>query len=75
MNNSKTVTAAATPRPHSHYNSHRTYGGEIYPSDFDTENSGGPRGRAGSFIASRIASDSRFDEQCLRNDETRQRKK
>ena len=50
-----------------------TYGGEIYPSDFDTESNGTPFRRQGSFIASRIVCDTRFDEQCLRNAETLQR--
>lgn len=39
---------------------HTTFGGVLYPSDFDTTN---PRGN----IAERIARDIRFDEQCKRN--------
>lgn len=39
---------------------HKTFGGVLYPSDFDTTN---PRGN----IAERIARDKRFDEQCKKN--------
>ena len=40
---------------------HRTFGGIIYPSDFDTE-----YGSPGN-IAERIESDRKFDNQCLKN--------
>lgn len=43
---------------------HTTFGGVLYPSDFDTTN---PRGN----IAERIARDQRFDEQCKKNLSTR----
>lgn len=39
---------------------HSTFGGIIYPSDFDTNYSSG-------IIAQRIISDKNFDEQCRRN--------
>lgn len=39
---------------------HSTFGGIIYPSDFDTNYSSGT-------IAQRIVSDKNFDEQCRRN--------
>lgn len=39
---------------------HTTFGGVLYPSDFDTTS---PRGN----IAERIARDKRFDEQCKQN--------
>lgn len=73
MKETNKITTAPAPHTHTIYDYHRTYGGEIYPSDFDTESNGSSHCRTGSFIASRITCDSRFDEQCLRNDETRQR--
>lgn len=48
---------------------HTTYGGEIYPSDFNTYYSGNSKN--GSSIAARIISDWRFDESCKKNDKTR----
>lgn len=39
---------------------HTQFGGIIYPSDFDTSYSNGN-------IASRIANDKKFDEQCRKN--------
>ena len=40
--------------------SHTTFGGTIYPSDFNTTQSSGT-------IAERIFSDRKFDEQCKKN--------
>lgn len=57
--------------PVRYHHTHQTYGGEIYPSDFDTESSSNPRRRESSVMASRILRDARFDEQCRRNDEIR----
>ena len=42
---------------------HTTFGGIIYPSDFNTESRGKPRVN-GSLTANRIAQDFRFDEEC-----------
>lgn len=39
---------------------HTTFGGFIYPSDFDTNHTSGT-------IAKRIESDKRFDKQCRKN--------
>lgn len=47
---------------------HNTYGGKIYLSDFDTYNCRG-------YASSRIFSDWKFDEQCKKNYESRNRKK
>lgn len=51
---------------------HTTFGGLIYASDFETDR----RGRnqtAGSTIAQRILFDWNFDEQCRKNEESRER--
>lgn len=53
--------------------SHRYFGGVIYESDFSTEYPGYDCPN-GSYIASRIFSDHRFDERCKRNDEKRNQK-
>ncbi|MDE7016026.1 MAG: hypothetical protein K2P65_00425 [Lachnospiraceae bacterium] len=45
---------------------HTTFGGKIYLSDFNTDYRGKPKA-GGSAIASRIAQDAKFDEQCRRN--------
>ncbi|MBD5468045.1 MAG: hypothetical protein HDR21_07840 [Lachnospiraceae bacterium] len=50
---------------------HSTFGGIIYPADFNTDH----RKRHpiyGSSIANRIIQDLKFDEQCRRNIESRQ---
>ena len=46
---------------------HNTYGGRIYLSDFDTDHCQG-------YMAARIFSDWKFDEQCRKNIELRSRK-
>lgn len=48
---------------------HNTYGGLIFPSDYCTDYKG-----IGN-IASRIASDLRFDQQCKKNAENRDRER
>lgn len=48
-------------------NSHKTFGGYLYLSDFCTDYDGGRN------IANRIASDWCFDEQCRKNSESRDR--
>ena len=48
---------------------HNTFGGEIFQSDFNTSYEGTRN------IAARIASDWRFDEQCRKNYEQRERMK
>ncbi len=53
---------------------HSTFGGIIYQSDFET-NYRGKDNNKGSSIASRIASDLRFDQQCKKNIENRERNK
>lgn len=45
---------------------HTTFGGLIYPSDFNT-NSIVKNNYNGSPIAKRIASDDKFDQQCKKN--------
>lgn len=49
---------------------HTTFGGVIYPSDFNTESNKKTRVN-GSLIASRIAQDARFDAECRKNREKR----
>lgn len=49
---------------------HTTFGGLIYPEDFNTNYSGKYTSK-GSNIARRIASDRLFDEQCKKNSENR----
>jgi len=53
---------------------HTTFGGEIYLSDFETDYRGKDN-KNGSSIAQRIVSDLRFDEQCRKNIENRERNK
>lgn len=50
-------------------NTHNTFGGYIYPSDFCTEHP------SEISWASRIAADLRFDEQCKKNYETSKKDK
>lgn len=45
---------------------HTTFGGIIYPSDYNTDYRGKDNTN-GSVIAKRIASDNRFDEKCRKN--------
>ena len=52
---------------------HRTFGGEIYPSDFETDYRGKDNTN-GSFIARRIESDFRFDKECMKNNINRELK-
>ena len=53
---------------------HTTFGGTIYQSDFNTDYSGNTNAN-GSVVASKIASDWRFDESCKKktNDITKWR--
>lgn len=53
---------------------HTTFGGIIYPSDFNTDYRGKDNTN-GSFIAQRIISDWKFDKQCKTNRERDNRKK
>ena len=50
-------------------NTHNTFGGYIYPSDFNTET--GRHANNSISWADRIASDLKYDEQCKRNCESR----
>ena len=50
---------------------HSSFGGVIYPSDFETEY----YSENGRNIASRIASDWIFDEECRKNEIARERKR
>lgn len=52
---------------------HSTFGGLIYSSDFNTDYSGKDH-MDGSSIALRIANDWKFDKQCQKNREERNRK-
>ncbi len=45
---------------------HNRFGGFVYPSDFNTDHRGKVRTN-GSAIATRIANDNKFDEQCRKN--------
>lgn len=45
---------------------HTTFGGYVFPSDFNTDNRGKNEPK-GSPVARRIAFDQRFDEQCAKN--------
>ncbi len=45
---------------------HTTFGGVIYPSDFNTDHKG-KRNMKSSLTANRIALDMRFDEACRKN--------
>lgn len=53
---------------------HSTFGGLIYLSDFETDYRG-KNNNHGSSIAQRIVSDKKFDDQCKRNIENRNRKR
>lgn len=53
---------------------HTTFGGIIYPSDYNTDNLG-KNNYNGSPIANRIANDNKFDEQCRKNWESKERNK
>lgn len=53
---------------------HSTFGGVIYPSDFETDYRE-KHNFHGSHIASRIMSDMRFDKQCKKNIEIREKTK
>ena len=53
------------------YTNHSSFGGVIYPSDFETEY----YSENGRNIASRIASDWNFEKQCLKNEIARERKR
>lgn len=53
---------------------HTTFGGLIYPSDFNTDYRG-KNNTKGSPIASRIASDNNFDKRCRKNREENERNK
>lgn len=46
---------------------HRTFGGIINQSDFDTNYASKSNGERGSVIANRIMSDRNFDKMCQRN--------
>ena len=48
---------------------HTTFGGLIYQSDFNTDYSGNTNAN-GSVVASKIASDWRFDESCKKGNNT-----
>jgi hypothetical protein len=53
-------------------NTHNTFGGLVFPSDFNTETG---RGVNSVSWADRVASDIKFDKQCQKNYETRKRNK
>ena len=53
------------------HTNHSSFGGIIYPSDFETEY----YSENGRNIASRIASDWIFDEECRKNEIARERKR
>lgn len=53
---------------------HSTFGGIIYPSDYNTDNIG-KNNYSESPIAKRIVSDSQFDKQCRKNREGIERSK
>lgn len=53
---------------------HTTFGGYIYPSDFNTDSRRKNNGN-GSPVASRIMQDLTFDRQCRANRENRERQK
>lgn len=53
---------------------HSTFGGFIYPSDYNTDNRG-KNNTNGSSVAHRIISDRKFDEQCRKNREEIERTK
>lgn len=73
----ETTTGYLTTFKLPHYPSrqelHSTFGGVIIESDYSTEYN--TRTSKASFIASRIATAKKFDYQCLRNAETRERSK
>lgn len=49
-------------------NAHNTFGGLVFPSDFNTETGRNPNSMS---WADRIAADIKFDEQCRKNCEAR----
>ena len=51
---------------------HTQFGGYVYASDFNTDYRGKSSIHNGSIIASRIARDQKFDEQCKKNIENKQ---
>lgn len=51
---------------------HTQFGGCVYASDFNTDYRGKDTNYNGSTIASRIARDQKFDNQCRKNIENRQ---
>ena len=53
---------------------HSTFGGIIYPSDYNTDNIG-KNNYGGSPIANRIVNDNKFDKQCRKNREENERRK
>lgn len=53
-----------------HKTDHTTFGGIIYPSDYNTDYNG-KTVTGGSIIARRIVSDKKFDQQCRKNEEYR----
>ena len=55
----------------SNYADHTTFGGLIYPSDFNTDYRGNDQKE--SSIAKRIASDWKFDQQCKQTIKNRKR--
>ncbi len=53
---------------------HRKFGGKIYATDFNTDYRGKDN-TYGSIIASRILQDQKFDEQCRKTMESKERNK
>lgn len=51
---------------------HRTFGGTIYDSDFETDYAG--KSQRESKVVSRIISDHKFDIECMKNIENRNKK-
>lgn len=54
-------------------NLHNTFGGILYPSDFNTGRKEAGK-RSGSSVAARIIADRHFDSECQKNAERRQQK-
>jgi len=67
------LTTFKVPHYPSRQELHSTFGGIIIESDYSTEYN--TRMSKASFIASRIATARKFDYQCLKNAETRERGK
>lgn len=67
------LTTFKVPHYPSRQELHSTFGGIIIESDYSTEYN--TRTSKASFIASRIATARKFDYQCLRNAESRERGK